>query len=380
MLFDYEVLRVIWWALVGVLLIGFAVTDGFDMGVGALLPFVGRKDDERRVMINAIAPHWDGNQVWLITAGGAIFAAWPYVYATAFSGFYVAMVLTLAALFLRPVGFDYRSKLENSRWRNSWDWALCIGSAVPPIIFGVAFGNLLQGVPFQFNDLLMVEYKGSFWGLLNPLGLIAGVLSLSLFILHGATYLMLRTREPILMRVRLVAIIAGGVAFVLFAVAGLYLWLGVSGFRLAEIGGFALPSNPLLKSVVVEQGAWFANYHQYPLMIIAPVVGLLMPLLAALAAFKGRGALAFLASALAMTSVILTCALAMFPFIMPSSLQPGHSLTLWDATSSAMTLNLMLYVALIFVPIVLGYTIWCYVKMAGRLDSDFIARNDHGLY
>lgn len=380
MLFDYEMLRVIWWGLIGLLLIGFAITDGFDMGVGALLPFVGRDDRERRVLINSVAPHWDGNQVWLITAGGAIFAAWPYVYATAFSGFYIAMVLTLAALFLRPVGFDYRSKMSGSQWRSGWDWALCVGSAIPPVIFGVAFGNLLQGVPFEFNELLMVTYSGSFWALLNPFALIAGLLSLTLFVLHGATYLMLRTRDPILTRVRLVAMVAGGVAFVLFALAGVYLWLGISGFRLTEIGGYGLPANPLNKQVVVDAGAWFANYRDWPLTMLAPALGLLLPLLAALAAFFNRGALAFSASALALAAVILTAALAMFPFIMPSSLNPSHSLTLWDATSSAMTLNLMLYVAIVFVPIVLGYTIWCYVKMAGRLDSDFIARNEHSLY
>ena len=151
-MFDYEMLRLIWWVLIGVLFIGFAVTDGFDMGVGALLPIIGKDDTERRIMINSIAPHWDGNQVWLITAGGALFAAWPMVYAVSFSGFYVAMMLVLFALYLRPVGFDYRSKIEDPRWRRSWDWALFIGGFVPPLIIGVAFGNLLQGVPFNFDE------------------------------------------------------------------------------------------------------------------------------------------------------------------------------------------------------------------------------------
>ena len=165
---DYEFLRFIWWLLIGVLLIGFAVTDGFDMGVGALLKIVGKTDNERRVMINAVAPHWDGNQVWLITAGGALFAAWPPVYATSFSGFYLAMILTLVALYMRPIGFDYRSKLDSPRWRSNWDWALTFGSSVPPIIFGVAFGNLLIGVPFHFDELLRIIYTGSFFALLNP--------------------------------------------------------------------------------------------------------------------------------------------------------------------------------------------------------------------
>ncbi len=145
---DYETLRVIWWVLIGVLLIGFAVTDGFDLGVGALLRIIGKTDDERRVMINTIGPHWDGNQVWFITAGGALFAAWPLIYAASFSGFYFAMLIVLAALWLRPVGFDYRSKLEDPRWRNAWDWALFVGGLVPALLFGVAFGNLFLGVPF----------------------------------------------------------------------------------------------------------------------------------------------------------------------------------------------------------------------------------------
>jgi cytochrome bd quinol oxidase subunit 2 apoprotein (EC 1.10.3.-) len=148
-MFDYEMLRLIWWALIGVLLIGFTVTDGFDMGVGALLTLIGKTDSERRVMINSVAPHWEGNQVWLVTAGGALFAAWPLVYAVSFSGFYIAMVLTLAALFFRPMGFDYRSKIDDKRWRTAWDWGLVAGGFVPPVIFGVAFGNLLQGVPFS---------------------------------------------------------------------------------------------------------------------------------------------------------------------------------------------------------------------------------------
>ena len=164
---DYEILKVIWWLFIGVLLVGFAIMDGHDMGVGALLPFLGKNDTERRIMINSVAPHWDGNQVWLITGGGAMFAAWPLMYATAFSGFYWAMLIVLMALIFRPVAFDYRSKVSATRWRNSWDWMLFIGSAVPPIIFGVAFGNLLQGVPFHIDETMRPIYTGSFFGLLN---------------------------------------------------------------------------------------------------------------------------------------------------------------------------------------------------------------------
>ncbi len=169
---DYESLKLIWWLLVGVLLVGFAIMDGHDMGVGTLLPFVGKDDTERRVVINTVGPHWDGNQVWFITGGGAIFAAWPLVYATAFSGFYWAMLAVLWALFFRPVGFDYRSKISKPTWRKTWDWGLFVGGAVPPLIFGVAFGNLFQGVPFSFDDHLVSTYSGSFWALLNPFALL----------------------------------------------------------------------------------------------------------------------------------------------------------------------------------------------------------------
>src|SRR5487761_2662828 len=193
MIFDYATLKVIWWLFVGVLLIGFSVTDGFDLGVGALLPFLGKNDEERRVIINSVGATWDGNQVWFITAGGALFAAWPLVYATAFSGFYIALILTLFALFFRPVGFDYRSKVADARWRSAWDWGLFAGGFVPALIFGVAFGNLLQGVPFSFDNDLRVTSSGSFWQLLNPFGLLAGVVSLAMLVMHGAVYLQIRT-------------------------------------------------------------------------------------------------------------------------------------------------------------------------------------------
>ena len=232
-MFDYETLRVIWWALVGVLLIGFAITDGFDMGVGALLPFVGKKDVERRVMLNTMGPHWEGNQVWLVTAGGALFAAWPMVYAATFSGFYIAMILTLMALFLRPVGFKYRSLRADAKWRSNWDWALFAGSAVPPIVFGVAFGNLLQGVPFEFNQFMMLTYHGNFFGLLNPFGILAGLVSLFMLLTQGATWLMMKTDGEVLARSRTAATICSLVTLVLFAAAGWWV-SGMEGYVIVK--------------------------------------------------------------------------------------------------------------------------------------------------
>jgi cytochrome d ubiquinol oxidase subunit II len=377
---DYEVLRVIWWALVGVLLIGFAITDGFDMGVGALLPILGKNDTERRVMINTIAPHWDGNQVWLITAGGAIFAAWPSVYATAFSGFYVAMVLTLMALFFRPVGFDYRSKIEDPRWRSTWDWCLFIGGAVPPIVFGVAFGNLLQGVPFSLDTFLRSSYEGNFFGLLNPFGLLAGFISLFMVLTQGAAWLMMKTDGEVQARARATATVTGLLTAILFAAAGYWVAHGISGYTITEFMGTSAVSNPLHKTVVVEAGSWMRNYDTYPWMMIAPILGVVMALLASLFAKFGRSALTFLCSSLTMTGIILTAGFSMFPFIMPSSLNPAHSLTVWDATSSQNTLSVMLVAAAIFVPIVLGYTTWTYIKMFGRVNKEFIDANKHSVY
>ena len=377
---DYEVLRVIWWALVGVLLIGFAITDGFDMGVGALLPVIGKNDTERRVILNTIAPHWDGNQVWLITAGGAIFAAWPTVYATAFSGFYVAMVLTLMALFFRPVGFDYRSKIEDPRWRTTWDWCLFIGGAVPPIVFGVAFGNLLQGVPFSLDQYLRSTYEGNFFGLLNPFGLLAGFVSLFMVVTQGATWLMLKTDGDVLKRARNVASVTGVLTAVLFALAGYWVAHGIDGYVITAFNGVDAVSNPLHKSVATQAGAWLHNYSVYPWMIVAPVLGVVMALLTSLLARFGQGALAFVTSSLTMAGIILTAGFSMFPFIMPSSLNPAHSLTVWDATSSQNTLSVMLVAAVIFVPIILAYTLWTYFKMFGRVNKQFIEDNKHSVY
>ncbi|MBC8944246.1 cytochrome d ubiquinol oxidase subunit II [Xenorhabdus indica] len=377
---DYDVLRFIWWLLIGVLLIGFAVTDGFDMGVGVLLRIIGKNDTERRVMINSIAPHWDGNQVWLITAGGALFAAWPAVYAAAFSGFYVAMILVLAALFFRPVGFDYRSKLENRKWRNMWDWGLFVGSFVPPLVIGVAFGNLLQGVPLMIDVDQRVSYEGSFFGLLNPYGLLAGIISLMMITTQGATYLQMRTTGELHLRSRTATHICALITAVAFLLAGVWLIYGIDGYVVTgglDVNGV---SNPLHKQVTQQVGAWLINFNNQPILWAIPVLGVILPLLTMLATRLDKGAWAFLFSSLTVACIILTAGISMFPFVMPSSLNPNVSLTMWDATSSQWTLQIMFVVALIFVPIILSYTIWCYYKTFGRLDKSYIENNKHSLY
>ncbi|OSM96410.1 cytochrome d ubiquinol oxidase subunit 2 [Lonsdalea populi] len=379
-MFEYEVLRFIWWALIGVLLIGFAITDGFDMGVGMLVRMMGRSDVERRVMINSIAPHWDGNQVWLITAGGALFAAWPMVYAAAFSGFYVAMILVLAALFFRPVGFDYRSKIEDARWRNMWDWGIFIGSFVPPLVIGVAFGNLLQGVPFHIDAYLRLYYTGNFFQLLNPFGLLAGVVSVSMILAQGATYLMMRTNGELHLRAKGVAQLASLVMFMTFALAGVWVVYGIDGYTVTSVIDTAAESNPLRKEVVHQAGAWLVNFNNYPVLWVIPLLGVVFPLFTVLMARVEKGALAFLFSSLSITCVILTAGITMFPFVMPSSTMPNASLTMWDATSSLLTLKVMTCVAIVFVPIILCYTTWCYYKMFGRITKEHVEQNSHSLY
>ncbi|WP_026784704.1 cytochrome d ubiquinol oxidase subunit II [Pleomorphomonas koreensis] len=383
-MFDYETLKFVWWILVGALLIGFAITDGMDMGVGSLLPFVARTDAERRVAINTVGPHWDGNQVWLITAGGALFAAWPMVYAAAFSGFYMAMLLVLFALFFRPVGFDYRSKLDNPKWRSAWDWGLFAGGAVPALIFGVAFGNLLQGVPFGLDEMLRTHYQGSFifalLPLLNPFGLLAGLISLGMLSAHGAVWLQLRASGVVAERARTLAIRLWLVVAVLFALAGIWVWLGIDGYRIVSQPPLDARPNPLGKEVVVAAGAWLDIYGWLPIAMLAPAVGLAGPVLTALLAAARRPGLAFVTSALGLAGIIGTAGLSMFPFVMPSSLDPNASLTLWDATSSHLTLNVMFWAVMILLPIVLAYTVWCYWRMWGRVTADDIDARSHSAY
>ncbi|WP_295578394.1 cytochrome d ubiquinol oxidase subunit II [uncultured Lamprocystis sp.] len=380
MILDYETLKFVWWILVGVLLIGFAVTDGMDMGVGTLLPFLGKTDLERRVIINTVGPHWDGNQVWLITAGGAIFAAWPLVYASAFSGFYFAMLLALFALFFRPVGFDYRSKIENPTWRSAWDWGLFVGGAVPALVFGIAFGNLIQGVPFHLDEFLRPWYTGSFFGLLNPFALLAGVISLGMLTMHGAIWLQLRTEEPIVGRAKVWAKRTGVLTIAAFALAGVWLSLGIDGFRVVSMPELGATPNPLTKEVVQESGAWLANYKQYPWTLVFPLLGFAGLGGAVLLSMKDRPGLGLAVSSLGLTGVIMTAGATMFPFIMPSSTNPNSSLIAWDAVSSHLTLTVMFWAAMIFVPLILMYTTWTYTKMWRRVTVAEIKAQDHLAY
>lgn len=380
-LFSYETLRLAWWALLGVLLVGFAVTDGFDMGVGALLPFVAETDIERRVAINTVGPVWEGNQVWFILGGGAIFAAWPALYALSFSGFYLAMFLVLAALILRPVGFKYRSKKPDPTWRARWDWALFIGGAVPALIFGVAIGNTLQGVPFHFTPDLRPIYEGSLFGLLNPLALFCGLVSLAMIVMHGAAWLAFKADGIVSRRAKVFGFWAALLTAVLFALGGLLVSAGLlGGYSVTSAIAWGGPSNPLGKTVVADGAAWLANFRAHPLLWAVPGLGVGAPLLAAIGFRTGGEGLTFLASKLAVAAIIATVGVAMFPILLPSSTNPAHSLTVFDASSSRATLRNMLVATVIFMPLVLAYTAWVYRVLWGKVSERSVEDAGHSAY
>ncbi len=364
---DYATLRVVWWLLLGVLLIGFAVMDGFDLGVGALLPFVARTDIERRIVVNTIGPVWEGNQVWLVLGGGAIFAAFPPLYAVSFSGFYLAMFVILFALILRPVGFKFRGKVEDTRWKATWDWALFVGGAVPALIFGVAVGNVLLGVPFGFTPELRPVYAGGFFGLLTPFALLAGLVSVALLVAHGAGMLVIKTEGAIAARAARYGSAAALVGAVLFVLAGVWIATGIGGYQVTSAVDGAAASNPLLKTVAQGDGLWMRNYAAMPATWLAPAAGTLGALGAAFFLWRRQGMAAFLASAASLAGVILTVGFAIFPFLLPSSTQPGASLTLWDASSSHLTLWIMLIATAVFLPLIVVYTAWVYRVLRGKV-------------
>ncbi len=379
-MFDYESMRLIWWALLGTLLIGFAVMDGFDLGVAILLPYVARTETERRIVVNTVGPVWEGNQVWLILGGGAIFAAWPMLYATAFSGFYLAMFLVLAALILRPVAFKFRSKVAYARWRKIWDAAIFISGLVPALIFGVAFGNVILGVPFRFDDTLRMSYEGDLFGLLNPFSLLAGLVSVGMLSLHGASYLALKASGPVVDRALKVARFAAVVTIVLFVLAGIWVAFGIDGYVITSQLAHDGPSNPLSKFVARQAGAWLSNYRAFPWTILSPIIALSALGITPRLLSRGRPGVAFIASGSGIAAIIATAGLSLFPFMLPSSLEPGASLTVWDASSSHLTLKIMLFATAIFLPLILLYTAWVYRVLRGPITAAFIESHEHSVY
>lgn len=382
-LLSYETLRVIWWALLGILLIGFAMTDGFDMGTAALLPFVGKTDTERRVVINTVGPVWEGNQVWFILGGGAIFAAWPPLYAVSFSGFYLAMFAVLACFILRPVAFKYRSKRDDPRWRSRWDRVLFVSGAAPALLFGVAVGNVIQGVPFRFTDDLHTIYEGAWYtkfvGLLDPFSLLAGGLSLAMLVTHGAAWLSVKSEGVVKDRARAIGSVTALLAVAGYLLAGLWLAYGIEGYRI--VGDYATggPSNPT-HFEVARSASWLSAYSDRPWIAIAPALGILGGLLTFVGLRSGREVLTLLFSALSILGVISSVGLTMFPFILPSSVDPRSSLLVWNASSSHLTLFIMLVCTIIFLPLILAYTAWVYKVLWGKVTEAEVAENTHSLY
>jgi cytochrome d ubiquinol oxidase subunit II len=326
------VLRDIWFLLIAVLWIGYFVLEGFDFGLGILLPFLGRTDGQRRALINAIGPVWDGNEVWVLVAGGATFAAFPYWYATLFSGFYLALFLILAALIIRGVAFEYRGKRDSAAWRKGWDWAIFLGSAVPALLWGVAFANIVAGVPIDKN----MEFTGNLLTLLNPFALLGGVVTLTLFMTHGAAYIALKTEGELRERANRALVLIGlvaAVAAVLFLV-----WTQI-------------------QSLVVVSA-------------VASVLAALALVGALLANLLKREGWAFIGTALTIALAVVALFLHLYPNVMPSSTNSAFNLTITNASSTDLTLTIMTIVAVIFTPLVLLYQGWTYWIFRKRISAD----------
>lgn len=328
-------LPTLWFWIIGVLFIGFFILEGFDYGVGILLPFLGKDDDERRVLINTIGPFWDGNEVWVIAAGGTMFGAFPHWYATMFSGFYLALVLLLLALIARGVAFEFRSKDARPAWRNFWDWMIFVGSFVPALLWGVAFGNLIHGVPINAQ----MEYAGDFFTLLNPYALLVGVFAVAVMTLHGALFLLLRTEGDIAARVRGIVNKLWVVAFALYIVT-----------LIASVLATDMLARPTMPIVVAILGgvALFAAYRLHQ---------------------QQRDGWAFALTALTIAATMLTFALTVYPRVMISTLKPEWSLTIYTASSTPYTLAVMSVVALIFIPLVIAYQAWTYYIFRQRVSK-----------
>lgn len=327
-------LQTIWFILIALLFIGFFVLEGFDYGVGMLLPFLGKNDNERRVIINTIGPFWDGNEVWMITAGGAMFAAFPHWYATLFSGFYLALFLMLLALIARGVAFEFRSKDDRPGWRSLWDWVIFIGSAVPALLWGVALANIVRGVPIDAD----MNYVGGFFTLLNPYALVGGLAAVAIFILHGAIFLNLRTAGEMESRAHRTAQRAW-----LPAVFFAFLFVIMSYFSTDIFTGHGIDPGmvPIIAGVSLLLAGWLVHNNHL--------------------------AWAFTTTAVAIAFITLTLFMGLFPRVMVSSLNPDWDLTIYNASSSHYTLTIMTIAALIFVPIVLIYQYWSYRRFWERL-------------
>jgi cytochrome d ubiquinol oxidase subunit II len=316
----------------------------------------------------------------LVTLGGISFGAWSLVYATLFSGLYTGMLILLFGLFLRPVGFDYRSKLTNARWRSTWDWALFFGGFVPAVVLSLAAGNLMIGLPFKFDNDFRSHYTGHFLDLLQPFALLTVIVGVSLFCLHGAVFLHWRTEALLAERARRVIIWSGLLFLASFIMAGIWVALDLEGYRISSAIDTNIVNNLLAKIVIKENGLWMTNYSRYPGLMLSPMIAILGTGLVLYLTVKCRSGIAFLSSSLVVMCTIITAAGSMFPFIMPSITEPSSSLTIWDASASYYTLHLLFFVTVIMMPVVIGYTLWVYRIMRGKVTIEDIETNRNVLY
>lgn len=379
---DYTFLKIVWWVIIGFILIVYATTAGFDAGVTMIMPFF-RSETDRRVILNTSAPVWDGNMTWIVFAGGGLFVVWPVVYATSFSGLYAAMLCILWSLFFRPTGFDYRSKLKSMRWRRFWDMGLLISGGLPVFIFGVAMGNCMIGFPFHFDPITFRDYyTGNFGGLLSGFAILSGVVSLLMVLMHGAAYMQRRTEDSIRECAHKLFSIFAILVLVAFTVAGLLLAFSIRGYTL-----ISSPPNATLypfNNVVTEGvGAWVASYAAYPWKYYPPFLAYVSLLLSLWANYFRRYALTFWLSAFAIGGIISTAGATLFPFLMPSSTNPSQSLTVWNSTSSQYALNIMLYVGVVLLLVILAYKIFAYQAVWGKkqtLTARDLEENEHTFY
>jgi cytochrome d ubiquinol oxidase subunit II len=365
-MFDYVTLKIIWWAIMCFVMIAFAVTGGMDIGVNFLLPIIGKSEDQRRLVINSIGPTWEGNQVWLITLGAGLFAIWPNAYATAFSGLYFAFLLVVIMLILRPPGFDYRGKIESQIWRRVWDTLIFLSSLVLAIVFGVAIGNLFIGLPFYYDHDLHSLYSGGFFNLLNPIAIIFGLVSLCMCAVQGALFLQYKLEGELAQRAQANVKIFGLGFMVSFIGAGACVCLYVNGYVIKSIPdlntGFAAT-----QKVVAYVNGWLNNYTLYPALWALPIFTIIATKVAITLSHYGKPLIALFINSVAIVCTVLTAATALFPFILPSSANPNHSLTIWDACSSHLTLEWGLIAVIILVPFILLYTTWVYRVMRGKV-------------
>ncbi len=377
---DYEALRIIWWGILVFLICGFAVLDGMDFGIAMLLPFLGKTDEERRVMLNTVGPTWEGSQTWLVTLGGITFGAWSIVYAVLFSGVYSGLLLLLFALFLRPVGFDYRSKLANPAWRHFWDWGLFVGGTVPAVVLSLAAGNILVGLPFELDADMRSTYTGGLLDLFTLFPLLCVLIGVALCLLQGSVYLHWKTQGDLVTRAQTIIRWSSVVFVGLFLVAGVWVAMGLEGYKITSLIDTSITAHPLHKTVEKSTGLWLANYGNYPLLILAPLIAVTSALLTPIFTAKQHSATAFVLSSSAMIGAIVTAGGSMFPFVLPSSLSMTSSLTIWDASASHYTMKMLLAATVVFMPIVLTYTAWVYRIMRGKVTVEQIHANTHTMY